>query len=975
MTNDVAARDIGSPPAKIAINENSLSPTPPSLLDHLYGAGIDTSEYDSSSDEWNARWTRVVRLSRKQYDLPGGAVGREFVEMLTAEVNSLAAGHTSSERVMSSCPLLLQRDAAVHKACDIRRLLKRRFALWKSDEFDALLQEAERCDASFTRYCSKRKLCGNEDEHAIKIFTKLMLQGKVRDAVRWITKRNSTDVLLPQATLECGEVRRTVFDILQEKHPAASHPSEAALLPLPPDGLPILIDVDITSSHVERAARSLRGGSGPSGTDSLHWQDFLLHHGPQSEHLRDAVASFARRLSNSIVEWNEVRALMANRLIALDKNPGVRPIGIGECLRRILGKCLAIATGEDVETQCGTKQLCSGLKAGIEGAVHAMRDLYNANVDSGWGLLLVDASNAFNSINRIAALWNARIQWPRCARFLFNTYRGFSALILQGSDEFLYSREGVTQGDPLSMMLYALAVLPLIDFLEMSEITQNWYADDASAIGPLSRLREWLQLLIQRGPSFGYFPEPQKSYLVVSAENRSAAEAAFDGLGVKIVDGQRFLGGYIGSDEGRDIYVAKKIQDWCGFVDVLSRVATQQPQAAFSALARSLQNEWGYLQRVIPDCGDLFRPLESALAENFLPALFGDTVTAEERTLFTLPANHGGLGIPDPTQSAQIAFNASLAMTQTIGDSIKRQRVFHVADHKRHLAQTRNATKSLKLESDKVSFGVLIGSFPRHRRRAIEQLPIQKTSAWLTALPLKRNHFDLSPGEFRDALAVRYRRPLLRMPSTCDGCGQQFNLVHALDCKKGGLVTRRHNEVRDALADMASLVWSDVVREPVVRDASVVNDEPALIADLGVRGVWEPQTDALFDVRVLDTDAPSYGSRSISSILSTAENEKKRKYREACDNRRASFTPLVMSVDGILAKEAQIFLSRTAECLSERWQKPYGMVMGWVRARLSFAVLRATHLCLRGSRVKWRSLGVFDGATLRCAAANGLEKF
>ena len=59
---------------------------------------------------------------------------------------------------------------------------------------------------------------------------------------------------------------------------------------------------------------------------------------------------------------------------------------------------------------CEVSQLCSGLEAGIEGAVHAIRELFEDNRGSGWGLLLVDAQNAFNSLNRAAALWNVRVQ-------------------------------------------------------------------------------------------------------------------------------------------------------------------------------------------------------------------------------------------------------------------------------------------------------------------------------------------------------------------------------------------------------------------------------------------------------------------------------------------------------------------------------------------------------------------------------------
>ena len=56
------------------------------------------------------------------------------------------------------------------------------------------------------------------------------------------------------------------------------------------------------------------------------------------------------------------------------------------------------------------------------------------------------------------------------------------------------------------------------------------------------------------------------------------------------------------------------------------------------------------------------------------------------------------------------------------------------------------------------------------------------------------------------------------MPPTCDGCGAAFTLSYALDCQKGGLVVKRHNEIRDALADLACLAYKEVIREPVVRD-------------------------------------------------------------------------------------------------------------------------------------------------------------
>ena len=105
-------------------------------------------------------------------------------------------------------------------------------------------------------------------------------------------------------------------------------------------------------------------------------------------------------------------------------------------------------------------------------------------------------------------------------------------------------------------------------------------------------------------------------------------------------------------------------------------------------------------------------------------------------------------------------------------------------------------------------------------------------------MQISKYHFDFSPIEFRDAPALRYNRLLLKMSACCDGCGAQSSLEHALDCKKGGLVTQRHNKVCDSLGDIASLVYQDVLREFVVRKVNEPRGTVPLIADLRIRGLW-----------------------------------------------------------------------------------------------------------------------------------------
>ena len=219
-------------------------------------------------------------------------------------------------------------------------------------------------------------------------------------------------------------------------------------------------------------------------------------------------------------------------------------------------------------------------------------------IQPGVGYFLWMPGMPFNSLHRVAALWNSPIQWPRCSRLLFNTYRGYPSLILQGSNksEALYSKEGVGQGDPLSMLMYASALIPLFQSLSNpSTWIQNWYADDSSCAAKLTDLCDWFDKLCDLGPKYGYHPEPEKCILIVDAEHEAEAKSMFQHLGIKVVNGYRFLGGFIGDQETTKQFLHNKITGW---VNNLLKAAASQPQAAFSAVSKSMQFEWSYLQRI-----------------------------------------------------------------------------------------------------------------------------------------------------------------------------------------------------------------------------------------------------------------------------------------------------------------------------------------------------------------------------------------
>ena len=242
--------------------------------------------------------------------------------------------------------LLLQRDPMIKASKDIRTLIGQRIEDWKEKKFDKLLAEAVRC--------GKKKQINQDnldDIHVSKKFVSLIMKGKVRSAMRWLSERASGGVLDPMQ-----EVKKdvTVLETLKSKHSEAhkSHLSLRLQVPV----LPGFEDVIISSASTEKTTRSLQGSSGASGsckTKSL-----------------SEVATLATKMCSQILPWSKVRALVSGRLIALDKSPGVRPIGIGECLRRIICKSVAEFTKIDLEETCLTDQLACGLKAGVEGAIH-----------------------------------------------------------------------------------------------------------------------------------------------------------------------------------------------------------------------------------------------------------------------------------------------------------------------------------------------------------------------------------------------------------------------------------------------------------------------------------------------------------------------------------------------------------------------------------------------------------------------------
>ena len=175
----------------------------------------------------------------------------------------------------------------------------------------------------------------------------------------------------------------------------------------------------LTGDLIRWAALHTHGAPGPSGMVTYAWQRLYMCSSfcSASVTLCNGLATVAHRLCVDDVDFAESMAFVACRLIPLDKKPGVCPIGIGNVPRRIIAKAILYVIGNDIQLSAEALQTCAGHDdAGFEAAIHAMRDIFDGN--NPHAALLVDATNAFNLVNRQAALHNISVLCPSFSTIL-----------------------------------------------------------------------------------------------------------------------------------------------------------------------------------------------------------------------------------------------------------------------------------------------------------------------------------------------------------------------------------------------------------------------------------------------------------------------------------------------------------------------------------------------------------------------------
>jgi len=610
-------------------------------------------------------YDEISKWRKNTFLVPFGKTGKEFIDTLKELINKWNNGSEMEFIALKVAIVLLalclQKPGPKSKLKDHQDCLAKRLALWKKGEVDSILREGRMIQR---RLGNSRR--ATDPPNRAKIFANLVMTGQVNSALRYLSDDQGGGIL---------PLSDDVMEQLKEKHPEPQGVQLGSLLFGPIEDVPDTLYYEINGDMVRDAALRTKGSGGPSGVDSNGFRRILTCKSfkRSGTELCEAIASMTKRLCTEYVDPRGLEAILANRLIPLDKGEGaVRPIGVGEVLRRIMGKCVTKVTKPDVIDASGSLQVCAGHKSGSEAAIHAMRELFEH--DNSDAVLLIDASNAFTSLNRAAALHNVRVLCPSIATYAINTYREPARLFIVGGQE-LRSSEGTTQGDPLAMSLYAISLQPLITRLQVkSAASQCWYADDATGCGSLGNVKTWWDELMVSGPPLGYFPNPQKCWLIVKPEKERPAKEIFRETTINItIEGRKHLGAVLGSRVFFEEYVGEKVEEWVAQVTRLAEFATTQPQSSYAAFVFGLRHRWTYLLRTLPDTAPFLEPLERAIADLLVPAITEHVTTQEERDLLELPVRLGGLGLVNPARTASQEYEASIKITGPLVRQIIKQ--------------------------------------------------------------------------------------------------------------------------------------------------------------------------------------------------------------------------------------------------------------------------------------------------------------
>ena len=193
-------------------------------------------------------------------------------------------------------------------------------------------------------------------------------------------------------------------------------------------------------------------------------------------------------------------------LVALNKKNGdIRPIAVGEIIRRLVSKCCCADMRSEAAEELAPRQVGVGVAGGGEAVTHTVSAvIHELGMAQDRVMLKVDFKNAFNLVSRQAFIRIIRDKFPHLAHWVEFCYAGQP--FLWWDKHVLRSAAGVQQGDPLGPILFSLVLQEVVREIEkqLPDLDLNvWYLDDGTIIGKSAEVAQALQIIEVEGRKLG----------------------------------------------------------------------------------------------------------------------------------------------------------------------------------------------------------------------------------------------------------------------------------------------------------------------------------------------------------------------------------------------------------------------------------------------------------------------------------------